>query len=321
MKQPRVRFGLRVLSALGYVLLAGRTPAQDRSPDAPAPIDVSGARTALDAGDYAYAEAQFRAMLGMYEGPEDAGSAAVVSVNLGRAYEGQGKLDEAEALYRRTLASLDQRGAAPRDRAPLLAGLVRCSLRRNRLEEAEALARQALAVAEAAGGPGGEGAAVAWNDLAKVYALRGKYAEAEPLYRKSLAARPDAARVMTNLAALLRATGRAAEAGDLEARALAARLRQAEALAKRLEVQAAEVKRQSQDTLKSLKGHPDLYSRYPARVVRSLEEQARRDPCRYAGYAARALDDYAAVLREAGRPGEAGRQEARAKALRAEVNP
>jgi tetratricopeptide (TPR) repeat protein len=69
------------------------------------------------------------------------------------------------------------------------------------------------------------------NNLAGAYAAQGKYAEAEPLYQRSLAIlekvrgpdHPDVATALSNYAALLQATKRSAEAAKLEARASAIR--------------------------------------------------------------------------------------------------
>ena len=67
------------------------------------------------------------------------------------------------------------------------------------------------------------------NNLAEVYQSQGKYAEAEPLYRRALAIYqkvlgpedPFVARSLGNYAILLRKTNRGAEAARLEARAKA----------------------------------------------------------------------------------------------------
>ncbi len=69
------------------------------------------------------------------------------------------------------------------------------------------------------------------NNLAELYRDQGKYAEAEPLYRRSLAIRetalgsehPDVATTLESYAVLLRETGRTAEADGLEERARAIR--------------------------------------------------------------------------------------------------
>ncbi len=68
-----------------------------------------------------------------------------------------------------------------------------------------------------------------------LYEAQGKYAEAEPLYKRSLAIRektlgsehPQVATSLENYAALLRKTGRGGEAAKLEARAKAIRAKHA----------------------------------------------------------------------------------------------
>ncbi len=69
--------------------------------------------------------------------------------------------------------------------------------------------------------------ATALNNLANLYRDQGKYAEAEPLHKRSLAIiekalgpdHPHVAKTLLNYAALLRKTGRTTEAAKLEARA------------------------------------------------------------------------------------------------------
>ncbi len=94
----------------------------------------------------------------------------------------------------------------------------------------EAEKQWAAAVMEAEGfGPQDPRAATSLNNLAAVYHLQGKYAEAEPLYKRSLAIRekslgpghPLVAQSLENYAALLRKTGRSDEATEMEARAKA----------------------------------------------------------------------------------------------------
>ncbi len=78
--------------------------------------------------------------------------------------------------------------------------------------------------------------ATSLNNLAVLYRVQGRYAEAEPLYKRSLAIReealrPDHPRVATSLenyAALLREMGRAEEAEELEPRAHAIPAKHAE---------------------------------------------------------------------------------------------
>ena len=69
--------------------------------------------------------------------------------------------------------------------------------------------------------------ATSLNNLAMLYRAQGQYAEAEPLYKRSLAIRekalgpdhPDVATSLENMARLYRATKREKEAEELEARA------------------------------------------------------------------------------------------------------
>ncbi len=71
--------------------------------------------------------------------------------------------------------------------------------------------------------------------MADLYRAEGEYAKAEPPYRRSLAIletalgpeHPNVAQGLENYAALLRETGRAAEADKMEARAKAIRAKRA----------------------------------------------------------------------------------------------
>ncbi len=73
------------------------------------------------------------------------------------------------------------------------------------------------------------------NNLAALYDSQGKYAEAEPLYRRALAIRekalgpehPSVATALENYAGLLRKTNREVEAARLEASAQAIRAKHA----------------------------------------------------------------------------------------------
>ena len=69
------------------------------------------------------------------------------------------------------------------------------------------------------------------NNLAALYQAQGNYAEAEPLYQRALAIdekalgpeHPDVATSLENYASLLRETGRAGDAAEMETRAQAIR--------------------------------------------------------------------------------------------------
>ncbi len=102
---------------------------------------------------------------------------------------------------------------------------------------AEAEKQWSAALKEAEGfGPQDPRLATSLNDLAGLYHDQGRYAEAEPLYKRSQAIwektlgpeHPHVATNLMNYAALLRKTGRSAEATRMEARAKAIRARHAE---------------------------------------------------------------------------------------------
>ncbi len=73
------------------------------------------------------------------------------------------------------------------------------------------------------------------NNLAELYRAQGKYAGAEPLYKRALAIwekalgpdHPHVAQSLENYAVLLRKTGRGDEAAKMEARAKAIRAKHA----------------------------------------------------------------------------------------------
>ncbi len=78
--------------------------------------------------------------------------------------------------------------------------------------------------------------AASLNNLALLYAAQGRYAEAEPLYKRALAIsekalgpdHPNVATSLENYAAVLRKTGRTSEAANIEARAKTIRVKHAE---------------------------------------------------------------------------------------------
>ncbi len=82
-------------------------------------------------------------------------------------------------------------------------------------------------------GPEHPAAASSLNNLAELYRAQGHYAEAEPLYQRSLAIfektlgpeHPHVAAILENYAALFRHTARPDEAERMEARAEAIRAR------------------------------------------------------------------------------------------------
>ncbi len=101
--------------------------------------------------------------------------------------------------------------------------------------EAEKQLEAALKEAEAFG-PDDVRLAASLNNLAELYRAQGRYADAEPLYKRALAIRekalgpehPHVAQSLENYAGLLRETGRGTEAAKTEARAKAIRAKRAE---------------------------------------------------------------------------------------------
>ena len=99
-----------------------------------------------------------------------------------------------------------------------------------RYAKAEQQVKAALKEAETFG-PEDPRLAASLNNLALLYDAQGNYAQAEPLYKRSLAIvekalgpeHPDVATALENYADLLRKTKREAEAENLEARAKAIR--------------------------------------------------------------------------------------------------
>ena len=104
------------------------------------------------------------------------------------------------------------------------------ALQEGRLARAEKYFLEALSEAENRGASE-EHLAASLNNLAGLYQAQGKYAEAEPLYQRSLGIRekalgpehPDVAVSLENFAGLLREMEREAEAKEMEERAKAIR--------------------------------------------------------------------------------------------------
>ncbi len=92
-----------------------------------------------------------------------------------------------------------------------------------------------MAIREKAYGPDHPDVATSLNNLAGLYRTQARYAEAEPLYQRSLAifekalgpGHPDVATSLENYAALLGNTGRSEGAAKMEARAKAIRAKHA----------------------------------------------------------------------------------------------
>ncbi|MDA2914716.1 tetratricopeptide repeat protein, partial [Acidobacteriia bacterium AH_259_A11_L15] len=107
--------------------------------------------------------------------------------NLALLYHNQGRYDEAEPLYQRSLAILEQAlGPEHRHVASALNNLAGLSYDRGRYALAEPLYQRALAIYEQALGPEHPQVAVGLHNLALLYRAQGRYAEAEPLFGRAL---------------------------------------------------------------------------------------------------------------------------------------
>ena len=105
-------------------------------------------------------------------------------------------------------------------------------LEAGRYEQAIPYYRKALELGEQEFGLDHPTTATLLNNLAALYQAQGRYGDAEPLYKRFLAIvekalGPDHPHVATSFAALLRETGRATEATEMEARAKAIRAKHA----------------------------------------------------------------------------------------------
>ena len=190
-------------------------------------------------GRYAEAEPLYRRALGIKEnahGPEDLAVSSTVR-GLAQLSHAQGRDAEAESLFKRALAMREKAWGPghPLVASSLndLAGLYKSQ---GRYAEAEPVYKRALAISEKTLGPDDSGTAEVLNNLAELYRAQGRYAEAEPLYKRALMIREKAlgpdqpevvAQSLETYAALLRQTGRKAEAARMEARAEAIRARRA----------------------------------------------------------------------------------------------
>jgi tetratricopeptide (TPR) repeat protein len=140
----------------------------------------------------------------------------------------QGRLAEAEQLYRRALEIRErQEGPGHPDVATTLNNLAGMEAAQGQYDGARPLLERALAIRQAALGNEHVLTAESLNNLALLYAAQGNAAGAEPLYQQALSIlekidkprKGELDRVLDNYAALLYETGRTAEAEELEARA------------------------------------------------------------------------------------------------------
>jgi tetratricopeptide (TPR) repeat protein len=147
--------------------------------------------------------------------------------NLAEALIQRRRLDQAEALYRRSLSILETQSD------PSVLAMTRCKLgdlhfrKRRNLAQAEELYRQALVAWKQAPEHDHPQIGLALTGLAEVYLAQRRYAEAEPLLKQALEiqekalgpAHPQVAKVLLDYASLFRKQHRDREAAPMEKRA------------------------------------------------------------------------------------------------------
>jgi tetratricopeptide (TPR) repeat protein len=176
------------------------------------------------AGRYSDAEGPFLSALTIRSKHDDLVAISEVEVHLAVVYRYLGRMDEAERLARRALASREAK-LKPDDIsiADALFNLAATYRWQSRYSEAEPLLRRALAIREAALGSDNPLVLADLNSLAMCLDGMGRSAEAEPILRRALAGRekvlghdnPDVADSLVNLISLLRGQGRFAEAAQI----------------------------------------------------------------------------------------------------------
>jgi serine/threonine protein kinase/Tfp pilus assembly protein PilF len=188
-----------------HVAALAARPAPSPSPPPPAPVPSPHAASsgtlwssffdagqkAFLAGDYRGAEKLYRDAVGEAErfGPEDPRLVRSVQ-RLGNALANLGRLPEAEALLRRSLAKWEERASGPdMDLADNQVNLGSVLAREGRAGsgEAEALIQRALATKEKVLGPNDLGVAFVLQQLAFCYEIQSRHADAEPLLKRALA--------------------------------------------------------------------------------------------------------------------------------------
>jgi tetratricopeptide (TPR) repeat protein len=173
-------------------------------------------------------EPHLKKMIDWCEGNED--RKFVFSLNqLARLYNSQGKYNEAEPLYLRSLSIVEkQLGENHPHFATSLNNLAGVYYSQRKYNEAEPLLLRSLSIVEKQLGENHPEVASSLNNLAKLYRNQGKYNEAEPLYLRSLSIvekqlgenHPHFASILNNLAGLYQSQGKYNEAEPLYLRSL-----------------------------------------------------------------------------------------------------
>ena len=107
--------------------------------------------------------------------------------NLGNLYANQGKMEEAEAMYRRALKGYEKAcGPEHTSTLDMINNLGALYADQGKMEEAEIMYQQALNGYEKAWGPKHTSTLDTVNNLANLYKSQGKMEEAEVMYRRAL---------------------------------------------------------------------------------------------------------------------------------------
>ncbi|WP_417913250.1 tetratricopeptide repeat protein [Candidatus Electronema sp. TJ] len=199
------------------------------APDNPDYLLAAG-QMARTMGDYQRAEEWLEHLLAIreQEGKEDEALALALN-DLAVVYYSQGRYEEAEPLYKRSLEIWEKAlGKEHPHVAATLNNLAELYRTQGRYEEAVPLYKRSLEIWEKALGKEHPHVAAALNNLAGLYQTQGRHEDAEPLFKRSLEIveislgkeHPHVATTLNNLAALYRAQGRYEEAEPLYKRSL-----------------------------------------------------------------------------------------------------
>ncbi len=150
-------------------------------------VSVAGkVKQSTTLAEFNLVEPHLKKMIDWCEGNED--DQFAFSLNqLAALYHSQGKYNEAEPLYRRSLSIVEkQLGENHPDVANSLNNLAVLYQNQGKYNEAEPLLLRSLSILEKQLGENHPNVATSLNNLAGLYKSQGKYNEAESLYRRSL---------------------------------------------------------------------------------------------------------------------------------------
>lgn len=181
---------------------------------------------AAQMSDYDEAERMWREALKEAEKyGEDDGRFALTIDGLAKAFFNQGKLEQAEKLYKKSLAIREVRFSPEHEDAATCANNLACVMfKRRRYKEAEELYTRALKIRERKDGKLSEGVANLLYQLGMVFHAQNRYERAEDFYKQALEIRnklfgPDhfeLVHLLKNYAHLLRKTNREPTAVQME---------------------------------------------------------------------------------------------------------